>query len=79
MNEISKQRGVPRIHEMMILELAQQRHEELLREAELRRRAKALRAAYKGDASRRSTVIWELKRQAQRLLKLLKLLVGVGF
>jgi hypothetical protein len=78
MNEISKQGGVPRIHEMMILELAKQRREELLREAELRRRAKALRAAHKGDASRRSTVVWELKRQAQRLLKLLKLFTITG-
>ena len=78
MNEISKQGGVPRIHEMMILELAKRRHEELLREAELRRRAKALRAAHKGDASRRSTVVWELKRQAQRLLKLLKLFTITG-
>ena len=33
MNEISKQGGVPRMHEMMILELAKQRREELLREA----------------------------------------------
>ena len=78
MNEISKQGGVPRIHEMMILELAKQRREELLREAELRRRAKALRAAHKGDASRRSTVVWELKRQAQRLLKRLKLFTITG-
>lgn len=78
MNEISKQGGVPRIHKMMILELAKQRHEELLREAELRRRAKALRAAHKGDTNRRSTVVWELKRQAQRLLKLLKLLTITG-
>jgi hypothetical protein len=78
MNEISKQGGVPRIHEMMILELAKRRREELLREAELRRRAKALRAAHKGDASRRSTVVWELKRQAQRLLKLLKLFTITG-
>jgi hypothetical protein len=63
---------------MMILELAKQRREELLREAELRRRAKALRAAHKGDASRHSTVVWELKRQAQRLLKLLKLFTITG-
>ena len=66
------------MHEMMILELAKQRREELLREAELQRRAKALRAAHKGDASRRSTVVWELKRQVQRLLKLLKLFTITG-
>ena len=60
------------MHEMMSLELAKQRREELLREAELRRRAKALRAAPKGDASRRVAVVWEIKRQAGRLLKLLR-------
>jgi hypothetical protein len=78
MNEISKQGVVPRMHNMMCLELAKQRHEELLREAEMSRQAKALRAAHKGDASRRSTVVWELKRQAQRLLKLLKLFTITG-
>jgi hypothetical protein len=78
MNEIFKQGGVPRIHEMMILELAKQRREDLLREAELRRQAKALRTTHKGDASRRSTVVWELKRQAQRLLKHLKLFTITG-
>ena len=66
------------MNQMMDYELWQQRREELLREAELRRRAKALRAAHKGDASRRSTVVWELKRQAQRLLKLLKLFKTTG-
>jgi hypothetical protein len=66
------------MHEMMILELAKQRREELLREAGLRRQAKALRATHKRDASRRSTVVWELKRQAQRLLKLLKLFTITG-
>jgi hypothetical protein len=35
------------MHEMMSLELAKQRREELLREAELRHRAKALRATRK--------------------------------
>ena len=60
------------MHEMMSLELAKQRREEMLREAELRRRAKALRAAHKGDASRRSAVVWEIERQAQCLLKLLR-------
>jgi hypothetical protein len=40
--------GEPRkMHEMMSLELAKQRREELLREAELRHRAKALRATRK--------------------------------
>ncbi len=60
------------MREMTSLELAKQRHEELLREAELRRRARALRAARKRGDGRRSTLVWELKRQAQRLLKLLR-------
>jgi len=58
--------------EMMSLELAKQRRQELLREAELRRRAKALRAAHKGDAIRRSALVWEMKRQAGRLFKFLR-------
>jgi hypothetical protein len=60
------------MHEMMSLELAKQRREELLHEAESRRRARALRAAHKGDASRRSAVVWEMMRLAQRLLKVLR-------
>ncbi len=60
------------MHELLGLELAKQRREELLREAELRRRAKALRPAPKGDASQRVAVVWEIKRQAGRLLKLLR-------
>ena len=60
------------MHELMGLEFAKQRREELLREAELRRRAKALRAAHKRDASRKVAVVWEIKRQAGRLLKLLR-------
>ena len=59
------------MHELMSLELAKQRREELLREAELRRRAKALRAARRRDG-RRSTLAWEIKRQAGGLLKLLR-------
>lgn len=43
---------------MMRLELAKQRREELLREAELRHRAKALRATRKRDAGRR-TESWD--------------------
>ncbi len=45
------------MHEMMSLELAKQRREELLREAELRHRAKALRATRKRDAGRRSALV----------------------
>jgi hypothetical protein len=54
---------------MMDYRIWRQRHEELLREAELSRRAKALRATRKRGAGRRSTLAWEIKRQAGRLLK----------
>jgi hypothetical protein len=60
------------LHEMMTLELAKQRREELLREAELSRRAKALQAARKWGAGRRSALAWEMKRYAGGLLKLLR-------
>jgi vacuolar-type H+-ATPase subunit H len=59
------------LHEMMSLELAKQRREELLRKAELRRQAKALRVARKRGDGRRSAVVWEMRKQAQRLLKVL--------
>jgi hypothetical protein len=52
--------------EMMSLELAKQRRQELLREAELRRRAKALRAAHKGDAIRRSALVCMGDEEASR-------------
>ena len=52
------------MHELMSLELAKQRREELLREAELRCRAKALRATRKRRDGQRSTLVWEIKRQA---------------
>jgi hypothetical protein len=61
-----------KMHEMMSLEFAKQRREELLREAELRRRAKALRAARKPRDVRRSALVWEMKRYAGGLLKVLK-------
>ncbi len=60
------------MHEMMTLELAKQRREELLREAELGRQAKALRTAHKRGAGRRSALAWEMKRYAGRLLKFLR-------
>jgi hypothetical protein len=65
--------GEPRkMHEMMSLELARQRREELLREAEMGRQAKALRATRKRRTGRRSILAWEMNRQAQRLLKFLR-------
>jgi len=66
------------MHEMMSLELAKQRREELLREAELNRRAKAVRATRKRRDGRRSALVWEVKRHAGGLLKLLRVLRNVG-
>ena len=70
--ELSKEGGETRLHELMSLELAKQRREELLREAELSRQAKALRAACKGGAGRRSALVWEIKRYAVGFLKVLR-------
>jgi hypothetical protein len=67
-----------RVHEMMDYRIWRQRHEELLREAELSRRAKVLRAARKRGAGRRSTLAWEIKRQAGCLLKFLRTLRKAG-
>ena len=66
------------MHEMMSLELAKQRREELLREAELSLQAKALRAARKRRAGRRLALVWEIKRYAGGLLKLLRVLRNAG-
>jgi hypothetical protein len=66
------------LHEMMSLELAKQRREQLLREAELSRQAKALRATRTRGAGRRSELVWEMKRHAERLLKLLRLFTITG-
>jgi hypothetical protein len=61
------------MHEMMDFLIWKQRREELLREAELRRQAKALRAARtRRGGGRRSTLVWAIERQAGRLLKLLR-------
>ncbi len=79
--EPSKRRGENRelrVHEMMDYRIWRQRHEELLREAELSRRAKVLQAARKRGAGRRSTLAWEIKRQAGRLLKFLRTLRKAG-
>jgi hypothetical protein len=63
---------------MMSLELAKQRREEMLREAERNRQAKALRAARKRRAGRRSGLVWEIKRHAGRLFKRLRTLRIAG-
>jgi single-stranded DNA-specific DHH superfamily exonuclease len=64
--------------QMMNLQLAKQHREEMLREVELNRQAKALRAAGKGRAGRRSALVWEMKWHAGRLLKLLGTLKNAG-
>ncbi len=66
------------MQEMMDLQVANQRREELLREAELRHQAKVLRATRRQRARRRSALLWELKRYAGRLLKFLRSLNGVS-
>ena len=66
------------MHEMMGLEFAKRRREELLREAELSRQAKALRATRKRRDGRRSALLWEMKRYAGRFLKLLRALRNAG-
>jgi hypothetical protein len=55
-----------------------QRREELLREVELNRLAKALRATRKRRDGRRSALAWEIKKQAGRLLKFLRTLRNAG-
>ena len=66
------------MQEMMNLQLVKQRREEMLGEVELNRQAKALRAAGKGRAGRRSALVWEMNRYAGRLLKLLGTLSNAG-
>ena len=63
---------------MMDYRIWRQRHEELLREAELSRRAKVLREARKRGAGRGSPLAWEIKRHAGRLLKSLRTLRKAG-
>ena len=70
--------GEPRMHEMMDFQLVKQRHEEMLRKAELNRQAKVLRATRKGRDGRRSGLVWEIKRHAGRLLKLLRAMRNAG-
>ncbi len=57
---------------MMDFEHWKQRHEEMLREAERNRLAKALRAARERRAGRTWVPLWEARRIAGRLLKSLR-------
>ena len=60
------------MQQMMDFQFAKKRHEELLRDAEMNRWIKALRATGKRGAGRRSVLAWELKRHAGRFRKRLK-------
>jgi len=71
--EPSNVRGEPRMREIMDFQHVQQRREERLREVDVNRRAKALRATGERRASQRSALVWETKRHAARLLKLLRI------
>jgi aminoglycoside phosphotransferase family enzyme len=73
-----KKKRIPRMHEMMDYQTWKQRHEEMLHEVEFNRRAKALRAIGKRRAVRRAALVWEIKRHAGRLLKLLRALRNAG-
>jgi hypothetical protein len=70
--------GDLRMHEMMDFQLWKQRREQLLCEAALNRQAKALRAPRKRRAGRRSALVWEMKRHAERRFKLLRILWNAG-
>ena len=60
------------MQQMMDFQFAKKRHEELLREAEMNRRVKALRATGKRRAGRRPALASELKRHAGSFRKRLK-------
>ena len=67
------------MYDLMSLELAKQRREELLREAELSHQARALQATRGRRAGRWLSVpVWEIKRHAGRLLKILRTLRNAG-
>ncbi len=72
------EREEPKVREMMDLQIWKQRREELSREAEQNRLAKALRESRKRHgAGRESVLAWELKRGAGCLRKLLRSLKKV--
>ena len=71
----------PELREMMDLQVWKQRREEMMREVEQNRLAKALRDSRKrrtGANNRASSLAWELERIAGRLLKLLRSLKRAG-
>jgi hypothetical protein len=52
------------MQQMMVYQIWKQRREELLREAEMNRQVKAVRATGKRRAGRSSALAWELRRHA---------------
>ena len=68
------------MQEMMESRIWKQRREELLREVERNRLVKTLRATRKRRTGRKSALVWEMKRHAGSLLKLLRrTLRNVGY
>ena len=68
------------MQEMMESRIWKQRREELLREVERNRLVKTLRATRKRRTGRESALVWEMKRHAGGLLKLLRrTLRNVGY
>jgi hypothetical protein len=77
--ELSKAGGEPRVYETMDLQIWKQRREEMMREVEQNRLAKALRDSHKRRGSGRvSALAWELNRAAGRLRKILRTSRKVG-
>jgi hypothetical protein len=66
------------MHEMMDFQLYKQRRDELLQEAERNRHARAMRATRKRRVGRTAALVWEIKRHAGRLFKLLRTLRNCG-
>jgi hypothetical protein len=63
---------------MIDSQLANQRREGMLREVGRNRLVKALRDTRRRRDGRRVALVWEIKRQAGRFLKLLRTLRNVG-
>jgi hypothetical protein len=63
---------------MMDSHIWKQRREDMLREVGRNRLVKALRATRRRRAGRRSALVWEMKRYAGGLLKLLRALRNTG-
>jgi hypothetical protein len=55
------------MREMMDSQLRKQRRQDMLREVERNRLVKALWVTRRRRTGRRSTLVWEMKRQAERL------------